>query len=43
MCNKKIGTKGVFVNGYGLYVDEEAKATTNQILFNEIDNKDLMK
>ena len=43
MCNKKDGTKGVFVNGYGLHVDEETTAIINQILFIEIDNKDWMK
>ena len=43
MHNKKDGTKGVFVNGYGLYVDEEATAIINQIPFNEIDNEDWIK
>src|SRR5690606_6366069 len=40
MHNSKDGAKGLFVNGYGLYVDEEATEIINQITFREIDNED---
>jgi len=42
MQNTKDGTKGVFVNGYGLYTDDEATEIINQIPFKEIDNDDWM-
>jgi len=40
MRNVKDGAKGVFVNGYGLYVDEEATAIISKITYHEIDNED---
>lgn len=40
MHNSKDGAKGVFVNGYGLYVDEEATAIIDKITFQEIDDED---
>ncbi len=40
MRNIKDGIKGVFVNGYGLYIDEEATAIIDQIQHHEIDDED---
>ncbi|WLD24725.1 hypothetical protein NU10_04890 [Flavobacterium dauae] len=40
MHNSKDGAKGVFVNGYGLYIDEEATAIIDQIPYREVDTED---
>ena len=38
--NQKDGSKGVFVNGYGIYTDEEATAILDQIPINTEDTED---
>mgnify|MGYP001024581851 FL=1 len=38
--NRKDGSKGVFVNGYGIYTDEEATAILDQIPINTEDTED---
>lgn len=40
MRNLKDGAKGVFVNGYGTYTDEEADAIISQITVDEDDSDD---
>lgn len=40
MRNTRDGAKGVLVNGYGIYTDEEATAIIEKISVNEIDNDD---
>lgn len=40
MRNLKDGAKGIFVNGYGIYTDEEATAIIEQITINEVDDHD---
>lgn len=42
MHNRKDDSKGVFVNGYGIYTDDEATAIINTIAINEIDEEDWM-
>lgn len=40
ISNRKDGSKGVFVNGYGIYTDEEATAILDQIPINTEDTED---
>ncbi|MBF6652954.1 hypothetical protein C3B47_08620 [Flavobacterium columnare] len=40
MRNIKDGAKGIFVNGYGIYTDEEATAIIEKISVNEVDDND---
>lgn len=43
MRNSKDGAKGVFVNGYGTYSDNEANNIIRQITISEVDNDDWTK
>lgn len=40
MRNTKDGVKGVFVNGYGIYSDDDADAIIDQITIHEDDSDD---
>ncbi len=40
MHNIKDGAKGIFVNGYGIYTDDEADAIIEKISVNEVDDED---
>ncbi|QBQ41547.1 hypothetical protein [Sphingobacterium psychroaquaticum] len=40
MRNTKDGAKGVFVNGYGIYSDDDADAIIDQITIHEDDSDD---
>lgn len=40
MHNTRDGAKGLLVNGYGIYTDEEATEIIKKISVNELDDKD---
>ena len=43
MTNRKDGAKGLFVNGYGIYTDDEANAIIDQLSVEENDEDDWTK
>src|SRR5690606_36218066 len=43
MTNRKDGAKGLFVNGYGIYTDDEANAIIDKITVEEDDEDDWTK